>query len=208
MSFPIADSISTSITPYVNWAIIAINVGVHFSTFSKSAQAQKALIQEYGLVPTKFSEGLAPFRNLITSTFLHANLLHLASNMSNLHIFGDNVEETLGHLGYIAFYACASIVTDYLFAQINRDISLPVIGASGAVSAVLGFYWMRHSNGTQITYLTNQLESTFIGAENYLLSFFLTQIVSFAIEGRFSPIAFLSHIIGFLFGIFISLFFK
>ena len=137
--FPIRDTKNSGKFPVVNLALIAVNIYIFY--LELTAPSTNLFIDKYALIPANISifniNTLTPF---ITSMFLHAGFLHIASNMWFLWIFGDNVEAKIGHLKYLVFYlfcGTAAAIIQYLF--IYRS-ALPVLGASGAIAGVLGAY--------------------------------------------------------------------
>lgn len=129
---------------YVNYALIAACVALFF-VFPP--------IERYALIPAQLAGGGAlgpeadavPFwARLVTYTFLHAGLLHLAGNMITLWVFGDNIEDALGHWRYALFFVIAGAAGGLAEAAFSANPEIPVVGASGAVSGVMGAYLMLH----------------------------------------------------------------
>ena len=139
MFLPIGDAPNPrGFFPWLTWLIIAINVLVHVSLALPASSEQWAqLVTRYGFVPGDPE----PF-DLFASLFLHANLAHLLGNMLFLWIYGDNVEYWLGRLWYGLMYVGSGIAATLSFAAFAGDPSVPLIGASGAISGVLGAYFV------------------------------------------------------------------
>jgi membrane associated rhomboid family serine protease len=143
--FPIGDDDSRLRRPgYVNYALIALNVlvfGYQVSLGSESSALQDFILR-WGVVPEKIIAG-NNLLSLITSMFLHGGWAHLIGNMAFLWVFGNNIEDALGHVGYLIFYLltglAASAVHIWLSAG-TANASIPSVGASGAISGVLGAY--------------------------------------------------------------------
>ena len=139
--FPIRDHNPSERTPYVTWALIAANVLVYFYEWSIGSNdtALARFYADWALFPAAVTQG-NEYRGLVTHMFLHAGLLHLAGNMLFLWIFGDNLEDQMGHMGYLAFYLACGLVA--AFAQILPDphSTIPMVGASGAIAGVMGGY--------------------------------------------------------------------
>ncbi|SLN49160.1 Rhomboid protease GluP [Roseivivax jejudonensis] len=139
--FPIRDHNPSGSTPFVTWALIVANV-VIFLNYWHLFQNELALNRfffEWAMIPARVSMGEG-FGGLVTSMFLHGGILHLAGNMLFLFIFGDNVEDEMGHLPYLAFYlACgvAAALAQYVTAPLSQ---VPMVGASGAIAGVMGAY--------------------------------------------------------------------
>lgn len=135
--FPIRDHNPSERTPYVTWTLIAINVLVfasYLSLFSDERQIGR-LFFEWGLVPA-----ISAPETFVTSMFLHGSFMHLAGNMLFLYVFGDNLEDQMGHFGFLLFYLAGGLAA--AVAQVLSDPSSPVpmVGASGAVAGVMGGY--------------------------------------------------------------------
>jgi Uncharacterized membrane protein (homolog of Drosophila rhomboid) len=147
--FPLRDNISSRSWPLVTVLLIAANFYIFYQELLLDDTALAQFIHAWGLVPAKFLAGLGsePFRPsayqpLITNLFLHGGWLHILGNMWYLWIFGDNVEDRLGKIRFIYFYLLCGVVANA--AQIIADpaAAVPTVGASGAISGVLGAYLM------------------------------------------------------------------
>jgi len=138
--FPIRDHNPSGKTPYVTVALVAINILVFLGYFlSKNDFMLDAFFRTWGLVPARITAGEG-LETLVTSMFLHGGWAHLAGNMLFLWIFGDNLEEEMGHFGFLIFYLAAGFAAGA--AQIAADVGSPVpmVGASGAIAGVMGGY--------------------------------------------------------------------
>ncbi len=139
--FPIRDHNPSQRTPFVTYALIAANLLVYLYQlqFGGDENAMAQFLYDWALFPAAVTEG-GEVRGLFTHMFLHAGFLHLAGNMLFLWIFGDNLEDQMGHLGFILFYLAAGIAA--AFGQILPDPSsvIPMVGASGAIAGVMGGY--------------------------------------------------------------------
>lgn len=141
---PIRDDIPTREAPVVTYLLIALNVIVYVMMALAGPETQEAIVNRYAMIPASFADGvtLAEIMTILSSMFMHAGLAHLGGNMVYLWVFGDNVEDRLGHFPYLVFYlvggALASLA--HLFTSWGSDI--PTVGASGAIAAVLGAYLM------------------------------------------------------------------
>jgi len=139
--FPIRDHNPSSRTPYVNYALITLNITVfalYFPTFSDQA-ALAGFFGNWAMIPQRVSSGDQVY-TLITSLFLHGSLLHLAGNMLFLWIFGDNLEDQLGHAGYLLFYLACGIGAGLAQLAASPASPIPMVGASGAIAGVMGGY--------------------------------------------------------------------
>jgi membrane associated rhomboid family serine protease len=139
---PVKDEMSTRETPVVNYVLIAINVIVYLFMALAGPETQEAIIAKYAMVPAHFADGvtLADIMTIFTSMFMHAGLAHLGGNMLYLWIFGDNVEDRIGHSRYLMFYLVGGVVASLAHLATNWGSELPTVGASGAIAAVLGAY--------------------------------------------------------------------
>ncbi len=137
--FPIRDHNPSERTPWVTYGLIAINIAVFLSYWPlfENPRALAAYFDTYGLVPRDaWGEELT----FVTSMFLHGGLMHIAGNMLFLFIFGDNLEDEMGHLGFLGFYL-ASGIGAALFQVLSEPASpVPMVGASGAIAGVMGGY--------------------------------------------------------------------
>ena len=139
--FPIRDHNPSSGVPYVTYALIAANIGV-FLSYVGLLGDERALLElfwTWGAVPVKITHGVG-FEGLVTSMFLHAGLMHLAGNMLFLWIFGDNLEDTMGHFGFAMFYLASGLGAVALQIAVAPMSEVPMIGASGAIAGVMGGY--------------------------------------------------------------------
>ena len=141
---PLKDDNPTSTVPYVNTGIIALNVLVFIYSLTLGNGAVERFVYHYSAVPALlFGEPGPPagvYLTLVTSMFLHGGFLHIAGNMLFLWIFGDNVEDALGHVKYVFFYLACGIIAALAHGLTNPGSRLPMLGASGAISGVLGAY--------------------------------------------------------------------
>lgn len=139
---PIRDGIPTRETPVVNYLLIAANVLVFLWMILVPDSALETLFNQYAMVPAHFANGidLGDILTIFTSMFMHAGLAHIGGNMLYLWIFGDNVEDRLGHSRYLVFYLVGGVVASLTHLVTNWGSELPTVGASGAISAVLGAY--------------------------------------------------------------------
>ncbi|MEM8629947.1 MAG: rhomboid family intramembrane serine protease [Pseudomonadota bacterium] len=139
--FPLRDHNPSEKTPFVTWALIAINVVIflsYYGLFSQPGQLQ-AFFLTWGIVPARLSFG-SGYETLVTSMFLHGGWLHLGGNMLFLWIFGDNLEEEFGHIGYLIFYLACGIGAGLSHVFIDPASRIPTVGASGAIAGVMGGY--------------------------------------------------------------------
>lgn len=139
---PVRDEIPTRETPVVTYLLIAANVLVFLWMILLPESTLEAVFTRYAMTPANFADGvnLEDILTIFTSMFMHAGLAHIGGNMVYLWIFGDNVEDRLGHSRYLLFYMVGGIVASLTHMITNWGSDLPTVGASGAISAVLGAY--------------------------------------------------------------------
>jgi len=139
--FPIRDHNPSSRTPYVTYALIAINIAVFLSyyPFATNQAALASVFANWAMVPQEISSGQDLY-TLVTSLFLHAGWMHLAGNMLFLWIFGDNLEDMLGHAAFALFYLASGLGADLAHWAADPGSAVPTVGASGAIAGVMGGY--------------------------------------------------------------------
>jgi membrane associated rhomboid family serine protease len=137
--YPIGDDNQDITTPaIVTWALIALNVAVFLYELSLGDAAQR-FITAWGAVPRHLLAG-HDLETLVTSMFIHGGFAHIIGNMLYLKVFGDNIEDNMGHGRFLLFYFITGLVASIIFALLNPKSSIPSVGASGAISGVLGAY--------------------------------------------------------------------
>ncbi len=145
--FPIGDEHNgRRLTPYVNYTLIAINILVFLVEVSLSERDLVDFIFRWGTIPADVSEG-RELVTLVTAIFLHGGWLHLAGNMLFLWVFGDNIEDTLGHVSYLVFYLLCGLAASSLQVLVDSESRIPIVGASGAIAGVLGAYLILFPHG-------------------------------------------------------------
>lgn len=141
---PLRDNVKSQTFPLVNYILIAMNVAAFFYQIKINSYGYlEKFIYEYGVVPAALSsDPLAHWTTLISSQFIHGGFAHLIGNMVFLYIFGDNIEDKLGHIGYIFFYILCGSLAALTQVFFTSGSSIPMIGASGAIAGVLGAYFL------------------------------------------------------------------
>ncbi len=143
---PVSDTVRSRTVPYVNLALILANILVFIFELSLSPLEVNRWFVEHGVVPVRLIDwleepsGLAQPLTVISSAFIHGGWLHLIGNMLFLWVFGDNVEDALGHVVYLLFYLAAAVGAVALQVAIDHNGTVPMVGASGAIAGVLGAY--------------------------------------------------------------------
>jgi len=209
--------------PLVTYFLIAINVIIFFWEVAVTGQFieftnQHAamLFHQYGTVPAEIIGGLidkdySVIQPLFSSMFLHAGIMHVGGNMLFLYIFGDNIELKFGRTKYLLLYLLWGIVADFAHIMSNPSSQIPALGASGAISGVLGAYLVLFPRTKIVTFIFMGFfaRMTRISAIWYLPFWFLFQNVLPAIIGSSgSGVAFLAHIGGFAVGLVTGLIYK
>jgi len=142
--FPFKDDNPTQTFPFVTIGIITINILAYLWEIL-SPTGERYIIYNYGAIPSGLlslekTQALHPAATVFSSMFLHGGLLHIAGNMLYLWIFGNNIEDRLGHFRFLIFYLVSGIIASYAHAVSSPASTIPMIGASGAVAGVLGAY--------------------------------------------------------------------
>lgn len=203
---PIRDHNPSGTLPFLTILIIALNIIVFlFQYFILNFSQANAFTGQYALIPSlvNFSDpiSLYPF---ITSMFLHAGLLHLASNMLFLWVFGDNIEAKLGRFKFLLFYLLGGILASFAQFLMMPSSDIPTIGASGAIAAVLGAYLILFPKAKVDVLIPIFVIPTIVAvpAGFMLLYWFVTQILSgLTLSSEEGGIAFFAHSGGFLAGV-------
>jgi membrane associated rhomboid family serine protease len=136
------------VKPWVTWGIIALNIIVFMVQVGTGSEGDEAIVRTYALVPTAITHqntlvGIIPTdATLVTYMFLHADIFHLLGNMVFLFVFGDDIEEAMGALRFIVFYFLCGIAGAIAFTLSDPQSSVPLIGASAAISGIIGAYLM------------------------------------------------------------------
>jgi membrane associated rhomboid family serine protease len=217
--FPINDNNPTRITPFVTYALIAINILVFINELSLTQPQLEQFFHLYAVVPRELTANLngIPVNQpvpepltLITSQFLHGGFAHLFGNMLFLWIFGNNIEDQLGHVKYLIFYLACGILAALSQWFFSTQSGIPALGASGAIAGVLGAYILRFPRARVRTLLFLGPFITFpdIPAIFFLGIWFLQQalygVASLNVESTIGMenggVAYWAHIGGFVFG--------
>lgn len=200
--FPLRDDIPHRRAPLVNWALIAANVAVFLLQLTRGPG-----LDRFAAVPALISEG-RQLHTVLTSMFMHGGIFHILSNMWFLYIFGDNVEDVFGRFGYLGVYLAAGVCGAGLQIAVNPGSSIPMVGASGAISGVLGAYMVLFPGARILTILPIFLFIQFIQVPAVLFLGFwiLIQLLNgFGAPRSGGGVAFFAHIGGFAFGFLVGL---
>ncbi|SNR73630.1 rhomboid family intramembrane serine protease [Puniceibacterium sediminis] len=139
--FPIRDHHPSGTTPYVTYLLIAVNVLIFIANYHlfSNERALFTFYFDWALIPARISAGSGEI-GLASSLFLHGGILHLGGNMLFLYIFGDNIEDEMGHLGFAAFYLACGIGAGLAQYIADPYSQVPTVGASGAIAGIMGGY--------------------------------------------------------------------
>jgi membrane associated rhomboid family serine protease len=200
--FPLRDTQPSYSRPLVTTLLIVLNTIVFLYEISLDEYSRNYFIAQFGLIPDRFH-----FLAVLTSMFLHGGWMHLIGNMWFLWIFGDNVEDVLGHSKYLVFYllcGCAAAMTQVLF---NAGSRLPMVGASGAIAGVMGAYLIKfpHSRIVTLVFVFIFITTIEVPAVLMLLYWFFIQLFSGVGTIGYSHLsqggtAFFAHVGGFIAG--------
>jgi len=146
MLLPLHDSQRSATTPIVTGALIALNVFVFLFQRSLDPFSANDFVYAFGFIPERFT-----LLSIVTSLFLHSGWIHLISNMVFLWIFGDNIEDVLGHGKYLLFYLLCGVAAAMAQYLVNPESRVPQIGASGAIFGVMGAYLVKFPHSRILT---------------------------------------------------------
>lgn len=220
---PLSDDPKRRTFPVVTVTLIVINVVVFLYELGLGS-GMDAFLQAFGAVPAEIVSGHdlppraplgTPYLTLFTSMFLHGSILHIASNMIYLWVFGDNVEDAFGHLGYLIFYLVCGLIAGLAQILIDVNSTLPSVGASGAIAGVLGAYLVLYGSAhvRTLVFLGPIILLPRIPAMFLIGFWFVTQLISGlgALTERTQQtggVAFWAHIGGFVAGLVLALLFR
>lgn len=201
---PLYDDNPTHRFPIVTVIIIAVNVAVYFLWQVRVGLEESVALGAF--VPAEFTGGgeAAPWRDLFTSMFMHGGFMHLLGNMWFLWIFGDNIENECGPVRFIMFYLLCGAAATFGHVWSDPDSGVPLVGASGAISGVLGAYLVQHPRVPVRTLIPLGVFTRIVDIPAFVFLFIWIgmQVVSqAAITGRTGGgVAYLAHIAGFVAG--------
>lgn len=197
---PLRDIIPSRTFPVVTVAILVANALVFLFQTSLAERDEIAFIHVFGLVPAAFSP-----LTVVTSMFVHGGVFHFAGNMLYLWIFGDNVEDRMGHGRFLLFYVACGTAAAAAQVAANPASAVPMVGASGAIAGVMGAYLVLYPHSRVLTLLPFPLMLFEVPAVFLLGLWFVGQFLSglgsSAAAGGAGGIAFWAHVMGFVAGI-------
>jgi membrane associated rhomboid family serine protease len=207
---PIRDTIPSRSFPIINTVLIVVNGLVFFYELTLG-DGLSSFIKDYGLIPAYFSSSTPhPIYLLFTFMFLHSGWLHIIGNMLYLYIFGDNVEDRMGHFKYLIFYLLSGLISAFSQTLANLHSTIPMIGASGAIAGVLGAYilFFPKSKVHTLIPIFIFIQIVEIPAWIFLLFWFVIQffsgVASLAVAQNGGGVAFWAHIGGFVAGLILA----
>jgi membrane associated rhomboid family serine protease len=204
---PLRDNVPTRTFPIITATLMVVNTLVFVYAVFMPGAAEKAFVTRYGLVPRELllslhdRQELLPYNvlTLFTSMFLHGGLFHLGGNMLYLWIFGNNIEDSMGHIRFIFFYGLSGIAAGLFQFVYDPASDIPMIGASGAVSGILGAYLLLFpfARVKTLIFIFIFITTVELPAVVLLTIWFFMQVLFSHTQG----VAWFAHIGGFLFGL-------
>jgi membrane associated rhomboid family serine protease len=213
MFFPIGDvQVQRGYKPMFSYLLIAINVLIFLYQFFMPLDQQEAFVLKYGSIPNEILNGQDYF-TILTSMFLHGGWMHLIGNMLFLWVFADNIEATIGYPKFLLFYFLGGVAATLTHAILSPESNIPCVGASGAISAVLGAYIVMFPK-SHVKVLFVIMLSTFSVPAIYFLGIWIVQqliagVGSLTVKTMDTTgVAYWAHIGGFVFGVLAGFLFK
>lgn len=208
--FPIGDeNVRGAGVPIITWVLLALNVLVFLLEATMSNAGLEQFIRAYGVIPAQIMQG-QDLHTLITSMFLHGGWLHLIGNMLFLWVFSDNIEATLGKVLYLGFYLLGGLAASAAHILSAPSSTVPSVGASGAIAAVLGAYIVMFPRSqVKLLILSSRMGVTRTTALVFLglwaVMQFFNGVASLGVEtAQTGGVAWFAHIGGFVFGLLVG----
>jgi membrane associated rhomboid family serine protease len=198
---PLRDVVPSRTTPYITITIIALNALAWLFELSLPHDVLNGFIRFYGVVPASFDKV-----TLVTSMFLHGSWSHVLGNMWYLWIFGDNVEDRVGHGRFIVFYLLCGIVSALGQVAVSPHSTLPTIGASGAIAGVMGAYFVLYPRSRVLTLIPwiflqiVELPAIVLLGFWFVMQLFSAGTIAMTTTSRGGGVAFAAHVAGFIVG--------
>src|SRR5260370_10246299 len=210
---PLRDDQPRYSTPYINSFLIGLNLLIFLFESSLDPDSFKALVDQLGIVPahlTALLSGSPRYSSLgialpfLTSLFLHASWMHVIGNVWFLYIFGDNVEDYLGHFKYLVFYLLTGVLAMGTHVAVNLQSTAPALGASGAIAGVLGAYFVLYPRARVLTWFfvfVVWVPACFILGYWFWLNFLSGTATALMVQRQnMGGVAFWAHVGGFISG--------
>jgi membrane associated rhomboid family serine protease len=199
---PLRDVIPSRTTPFLTVTIIAVNAVAFFYELSLSRRELTMFLQQFGVVPAFFTPA-----TLVTSMFLHGGWMHFIGNMLYLWIFGDNVEDRLGHGRFLVFYLLCGFIAAFGQTWMDPESTVPMIGASGAIAGVMGAYLVLYPRSRVLTLIPLiifweiiEIPAVFLLGFWFLMQLFSAGAIATTAQATSGGVAFMAHVAGFLAG--------
>ena len=213
---PIGDENKRGFIPFINYLLVASNIVIYFLFLPESNAAAETFFKKFGLIPVHLVNNpsdIKGYLSIFSSMFLHGGLLHLAGNMLYLWIFGDNIEYAIGHFRYFIFYLLVGIAAAVTQIMLDPTSDVPMIGASGAISGVLGAYLIKYpmNKVSILFFLIIIIRVIKVPALIVLLLWFIFQVWNgyyHMNSGLAGGVAWFAHIGGFVAGFVLVKFFE
>ena len=200
---PLRDVIPSRTTPYITITIIGLNALAWFYELALPSNLLPLFLQFYGVVPANFHAS-----SLVTSMFLHGSWSHVLGNMWYLWIFGDNVEDRVGHGRFIIFYLLCGFAAAIGQTVMDPGSTLPMIGASGAIAGVMGAYFVLYPKSRVLTLIpliifweVIEIPATFLLGFWFLMQLFSAGAIAVTANSAGGGVAFMAHVAGFICGV-------
>jgi membrane associated rhomboid family serine protease len=207
---PLRDVIPSRTVPYLTVSIIVLNALAWFYELSLPREDLPVFLRQFGVVPAYFA-----LPTLISSMFLHGSWSHVLGNMWYLWIFGDNVEDRMGHFRFLIFYLLCGTVAALGQIFIDSTSTLPTIGASGAIAGVMGAYFVLYPQSRVLTLIPLivfweivELPAIFLLGFWFLMQLFSAGAIAATAHSQAGGVAFMAHVAGFIFGMVAVFIFK
>lgn len=214
MIFPISDDqVIGGDRPVLTYAFLSLNVGLFFwMLFFSDFPDIQTFYNTFGSIPAEMMEG-RDWWTLLSAMFIHGGFLHLAGNMIFLYVFADNIEAAIGHWRFLLFYLAGGLVAGVAHTLFNPASTIPAVGASGAISAVLGAYMVMFPASRIRVYILIFFTSAYLPAFLFLGIWILQQTVAGVgalgtVDLDTGGVAWWAHIGGFVFGFLCGFYFR
>jgi membrane associated rhomboid family serine protease len=210
---PLKDDLRSHTRPIVTYVLLGINIIVFFYEVSLGSHLND-FIQVYGATPYNifYRGGLSSYMTIFSSMFIHANVMHIFGNMLFLWIFADNIEDRMGHVKFVIFYLVCGIAAVLLHGVTAMNSQVPMVGASGAISGVLGAYILLYPKARILALIPFGffLRAMYLPSVIFLGIWFLYQFLFgvSTIGAKGGGVAYFAHIGGFIAGLLLALPFK
>ena len=198
---PLRDVVPSRTTPYITITIIALNALAWLFELSLPHPVLNEFITLYGVVPAAFAPA-----TLVTSMFLHGSWSHVLGNMWYLWIFGDNVEDRVGHVRFIVFYLLCGVIAMLGQIAVAPHSTMPTIGASGAIAGVMGAYFVLYPRSRVLTLIPwiflqiVELPAIVLLGFWFVMQLFSAGNIAMTTSSNGGGVAFAAHVVGFLVG--------